>query len=157
MNKYKPMKSKIISELKNGLGVPRTRGEVAAQEQLRAFRQVIATKGEPREPTTRGEVAAQEQMRIFGQVIATKGEPREPTTRGEVAAQEQKRIVQLNAIQAFPTRREMDAIQAFPTRREMDAIQAFPTRREMDAIQAFNSSGSTGTNNDTKTRGVVAN
>jgi hypothetical protein len=89
------MKSKIISELKNGLGFPRTRGEVAAQEQLRIFRQAMATnKGEPRVPTTRGEVAAQEQLRAFGQVFATnKGEPRVPTTRGEVAAQEQMRII----------------------------------------------------------------
>jgi hypothetical protein len=79
-----------------------------------------------------------------------------PKSRGEVAAQEQKRIVQLDAIQAFPTQREMDAIQAFPTQREMDAIQAFPTQREMDAIQAFNSSSSTGTSKDTKTSSVVA-
>jgi hypothetical protein len=87
------MKSKIISELKNGLGVPRTRGEVAAQEQLRVFRQIFATKGEPRIPTTRGEVAAQEQLRVFRQIFATKGEPRIPTTRGEVAAQEQMKII----------------------------------------------------------------
>jgi hypothetical protein len=80
----------------------------------------------------------------------------QPKSRGEVAAQEQKRIVQLDAIQAFPTQREMDAIQAFPTQREMDAIQAFPTQREMDAIQAFNSSSSTGTSKDTKTSSVVA-
>lgn len=62
------MKSKIISELKNGLGFPMTRGEVAAQEQIKIFRQSMATsKGELRVPTTRGEVAAQEQLRIIGQ------------------------------------------------------------------------------------------
>jgi hypothetical protein len=49
-----------------------TRGEVAAQEQIKIFRQAMAAnKGEPRAPTTRGEVAAQEQMRIFGQLART--------------------------------------------------------------------------------------
>src|SRR5262245_7378766 len=89
------MKSKLISELKNGLGFPRTRGEVAAQEQIRIFRQAMATRGEPRAPKTRGEVAAQEKLRVFGQVFTTKGEPRAPKTRGEVAAQEQMRIIGL--------------------------------------------------------------
>jgi hypothetical protein len=71
-----------------------TRGEVAAQEQIKIFRQAMATsKGEPRAPTTIGEVAAQEQIKIFRQAMATsKGEPRAPTTIGEVAAQEQMRI-----------------------------------------------------------------
>jgi hypothetical protein len=31
------MKSKIISELKKGLGFPQTRGEVAVREQIRIF------------------------------------------------------------------------------------------------------------------------
>jgi hypothetical protein len=35
------MKTKIISELKNGLGFAQSRGEVAAQEQIRIFRQAI--------------------------------------------------------------------------------------------------------------------
>ena len=48
----------------------------------------------PQEPKTRGEVAAQEQIKVFGRVFATNGEPRAPTSRGEVAAQEQMRIVQ---------------------------------------------------------------
>ena len=82
----------IISEAENRL--PQSRGEVAAQEQLRIFGQAMSTKGEPRAPTTRGEIAAQEQLRIFGQAMATKGEPRAPTTRGEIAAQEQLRILQ---------------------------------------------------------------
>ena len=68
------MKSKLISELKNGLGFPRS-------------------KGEPQVPRTRGEVAAQEQIRAIGQTFATKGEPRAPTNRGEVAAQERLRII----------------------------------------------------------------
>ena len=45
------MKSKIISELKNRLGFPSNRGEVAAQKQLGVFRQAFAIKGEPRLPT----------------------------------------------------------------------------------------------------------
>ena len=62
------MKTKIISELKKGLGFPQSRGEVVAQEQISILRQAMtASKGEPRAPTTRGEVAAQEQMRIIGQ------------------------------------------------------------------------------------------
>ena len=35
------MKTKNVSELKNELGFPRTRGEVAAQEQMKILRQVI--------------------------------------------------------------------------------------------------------------------
>ena len=75
------MKSKLISELKNGLGFPRTRGEpqvpgtrgeVAVQEQIAIFRQALAaSKGEPQVPRTRGEVAAQEQIRAIGQTFAT--------------------------------------------------------------------------------------
>jgi hypothetical protein len=34
------MKSKIISELKKGIGFPQSRGEVAAQEQMRILKQV---------------------------------------------------------------------------------------------------------------------
>jgi hypothetical protein len=74
-----------------------TRGQVAAQEQMRILREVVtaaAIKGEPEIPQTRGQVAAQEQMRILRQAMATsKGEPRASTTRGEVAAQEQMRIL----------------------------------------------------------------
>jgi hypothetical protein len=93
---------------------------------------VIISKTE-QQPKSRGEVAAQEQVRILGQAMtASKAQPQVPQSRGEVGAQEQKRIVQL------------------------DAIQAFPTQREMDAIQAFNSSSSTGTSKDTKTSSVVA-
>jgi hypothetical protein len=64
------MKTKIISELKNGLGFAQSRGEVAAQEQIRIFRQAMTpSKGQPQVPKTRGEVAAQEQIRIFRQAI----------------------------------------------------------------------------------------
>ena len=89
------MKSKIISELKNGLKFPQSRGEIAAQEQIRIFEQAMTTStGEPQGPKNQGEVAAQEQIRIFGQAFAIKGEPpRAPTTRGEIAAQEQMRII----------------------------------------------------------------
>jgi hypothetical protein len=74
-----------------------TRGQVAAQEQMRILREVAtaaANKGEAQIPQTRGQVAAQEQMRILKQAMATsKGEPRASTTRGEVAAQEQIGII----------------------------------------------------------------
>ena len=43
------MKTKIISELKKGLGFPHSRGEVAAQEHARIFGQAMAeSKVEPR-------------------------------------------------------------------------------------------------------------
>jgi hypothetical protein len=88
------MKSKIVSELKKGLGFSQHRAEVAAQEQISIVRQAMtASKGAPQVPKTRGKVAAQEQMRVFGRVFATNGEPRAPTSRGEVAAQEQMRII----------------------------------------------------------------
>jgi hypothetical protein len=62
------MKTKIISELKKGLGFPQTRGEVAAQDQMRIIEQAMtASKGEPQVPKSREEVAAQEQMRILQQ------------------------------------------------------------------------------------------
>jgi hypothetical protein len=48
---------------------PRSRGEVAAQEQIRILNQVTANKTEHRLPQTRGEVAAQEQIRILNQVL----------------------------------------------------------------------------------------
>jgi hypothetical protein len=41
IGKCRLMKTKIISELKNGLAFPRSRGEAAAQEQMRIFRQAI--------------------------------------------------------------------------------------------------------------------
>jgi hypothetical protein len=63
--------SKVLEIKKEFVDLLPTRGEVAAQEQLRAFGQVFATKGEPRAPRTRGEVAAQEQMRIIGKALAT--------------------------------------------------------------------------------------
>jgi hypothetical protein len=72
-----------------------TRGEVAAQEQIRILRQAMtASKGQPRVPQSRGEVAAQEQVRILNEVTApSKLEARLPQSRGEVAAQEQVRIL----------------------------------------------------------------
>jgi hypothetical protein len=87
------MTSKVL-EIKKGI-VDRlpTRGEVAAQEQMRTFGWILGIRGEPSAPQTRGEVAAQEQMRVFQQVFATKRELQAPTTRGEVAAQEQMRII----------------------------------------------------------------
>jgi hypothetical protein len=88
------MKTSKVLEIKKGfVDILPTRGEVAAQEQMRIFGRVFGTGGEPRAPQTRGEVAAQEQIKIFRQAMAiSKGEPRTPTTRGEVAVQEQMRI-----------------------------------------------------------------
>ena len=72
---------------------PKTRGEVAAQEQVRIFRQAFVTSGDIRLPRTRGEVAAQEQMRIAQLATTYKMiEDIKPITRGEVAAQEQTSI-----------------------------------------------------------------
>ena len=89
-SKNRPLKKEAhVSQL--------TRGQVAAQEQMRILREVAnaaANKEEPEIPQTRGQVAAQEQMRILRQAMATsEGEPRASTTRGEVAAQEQMRIL----------------------------------------------------------------
>ena len=70
------------------------RGEVARNEQIRIIQQFAAFNGEPQEPRTRGEVASQEQMKIFGQVMAAaSGKQFAPRTRGEVAAAEQMNII----------------------------------------------------------------
>lgn len=62
--------SKIEQQKKGTQAAPLTRGQVAAQEQVKILREVAtASKGEPRTPQTRGEVAAQEQMRIIGRYI----------------------------------------------------------------------------------------
>ena len=84
----------IVSEAEQRL--PQTRGEVAAQEQMREFRQNFVTNGEQRAPKARGEVAAQEQMRMVQHAIHTytTKQPSVARTRGEVAAQEQIRILQ---------------------------------------------------------------
>ena len=65
------MKTSIVSELKKGLlHLPQSRGEVAAQEQVRIINEVAATsKAEARLPKSRGEVAAQEQVRILIQAM----------------------------------------------------------------------------------------
>jgi hypothetical protein len=57
----------IISEARQQS--PKSRGEVAAQEQIRILNQATANKTEQRLPQTRGEVAAQEQIRILNQVL----------------------------------------------------------------------------------------
>jgi hypothetical protein len=73
---------------------PKTRGEVAAQEQIRIFRETFVTNRDTSSPRTRGEVAAQEQMKIVQHVMThNELQPRVPKTRGEVAAQEQIRIL----------------------------------------------------------------
>jgi hypothetical protein len=91
------MKTSIVSELKKGLlHLPQSRGQVAAQEQVRILRQAMtASKAQPPQlPQSRGEVAAQEQVRIINEVTApSKAEARLPQSRGEVAAQEQVRIL----------------------------------------------------------------
>jgi hypothetical protein len=56
-----------LIEISNQLKELQSRGEVAAQEQARIFRQAFVSKGEPRVPKIRREVAAQEQMRILQQ------------------------------------------------------------------------------------------
>jgi hypothetical protein len=102
MEKIRNLENPISSSMKKNITVnelgqqpPKTRGEVAAQEQIRIFREAfVTTSGEPSAPRTRGEVAAQEQMKTIQQVM-TRNElqPREPRTRGEVAAQEQIRML----------------------------------------------------------------
>jgi hypothetical protein len=70
-----------------------SRGEIAAQEQMKIFGQALVIEGEPSTPRSRGEVATQEQMRIMQEAMTYKiTQPREPKTRGEVATQEQMRI-----------------------------------------------------------------
>jgi hypothetical protein len=70
-----------------------SRGEIAAQEQVRIFGQALVTEGEPYVPRSRGEVATQEQMRIVQEAMTYKiTQPREPKTRGEVATQEHMRV-----------------------------------------------------------------
>jgi hypothetical protein len=87
------MKENIVIR-ETGQQSPKTRGEVAAQEQIRIFGQVFLTNGEPRAPRTRGEVAAEEQMRIVQHAMTYRTtQSREPEKRGEVAAQEQIRIL----------------------------------------------------------------
>jgi hypothetical protein len=74
---------------------PKSRGQVAAQEQVRIVRQAMtASKAQPQVPHSRGQVAAQEQVRILNEVTApSKVEARLPQSRGQVAAQEQVRIL----------------------------------------------------------------
>ena len=104
------MKSKIISELKNRLMFPQSRGEIAAQEQIRIFGQAMAAStGEPQAPKNQGEIAAQEQIRTFGQATPAKEEsPLAPTTRGKIAAQEQMRIIG-HATGTFVQNRKIEA------------------------------------------------
>jgi hypothetical protein len=102
MEKFRNLENSISSSMKKNITVnelgqqpTKTRGEVAAQEQIRIFRGAfVTTSEEPSAPRTRGEVAAQEQMKTIQQVM-TRNElqPREPRTRGEVAAQEQIRML----------------------------------------------------------------
>jgi hypothetical protein len=75
---YLMITSKVLEIKKEFADHLPTRGEVAAQEQIRAFGQVFATKGEPRAPTTRGEVAAQEQMRIISKATGNFVQNRKP-------------------------------------------------------------------------------
>ena len=86
--------SKIEQQKKGTQAAPLTRGQVAAQEQVKILRQALAHGTTEQVPQTRGQVAAQEQVKILREVAtASKGEPRTPQTRGEVAAQEQMRII----------------------------------------------------------------
>ena len=79
--------SKVLGVGKDLVNLLPTRGEVAAQEQIKAFARVFVTNGETCTPQTRGEVAAQEQMRIVEHVMTHKAiQPREPKTRGEVGS-----------------------------------------------------------------------
>jgi hypothetical protein len=101
MENISNLKNPISSSMKGRITIseaeqqsPKTRGEVAAQEQMRGLRQALLTDVGSRAPFNRGEVAAQEQMKIVQHVAAHKEvQPREPRSRGEVAAQEQVRIL----------------------------------------------------------------
>ena len=63
------MKENVTSS-EAGQQSPKTRGEVAAQEQMRIAQLATTYKMiEDIKPITRGEVAAQEQTRIFNQVL----------------------------------------------------------------------------------------
>jgi hypothetical protein len=75
-----------------------TRGQVAAQEQMKILRQAMAHGTAEQIPQNRGQVAAQEQIRILREVAtaANKGEAQIPQNRGQVAAQEQIRIIGQN-------------------------------------------------------------
>jgi ubiquinone biosynthesis protein UbiJ len=93
---YLMITSKVLEIKKEFADHLPTRGEVAAQEQVRILRQAMtASKAQPPQvPQSRGEVAAQEQVRIINEVTApSKAEARLPQSRGEVAAQEQVRIL----------------------------------------------------------------
>jgi hypothetical protein len=58
-----------LIEISNQFKELQSRGEIA-QEQIRILRQAMtAIKGKPQVPQSRGEVAAQEQMRILQQPI----------------------------------------------------------------------------------------
>jgi outer membrane protein assembly factor BamD (BamD/ComL family) len=48
---------------------PKSRGEVAAQEQIRILNQAATNKVQQQFPKSRGEVAAQEQIRILNQAL----------------------------------------------------------------------------------------
>jgi hypothetical protein len=55
------MYKQVSIKLKKGLYLPQSRGQVAAQEQIRILQQATASKTEPQVPQSRGQVAAQEQ------------------------------------------------------------------------------------------------
>lgn len=101
MKNIKSQENPISSNMKKNITIsearqqsPKTRGEIAAQEQFRIFRKAFVTSEDASAPLTRGEVAAQEQMKILQHVMTQNGlQPREPKTRGEVAAQEQIRML----------------------------------------------------------------
>jgi ubiquinone biosynthesis protein UbiJ len=103
MQSTENLQNKISSSIKEKVNsskieqqLPKSRGEVAAQEQVRILRQAMtASKAQPPQvPQSRGQVAAQEQVRILNEVTATsKVEARLAQSRGDVAAQEQVRIL----------------------------------------------------------------
>jgi hypothetical protein len=61
---------KSISPMKKGeQQSPKSRGEVAQQEQIRILREALSGRAEGRVPQTRGEVARQEQVRILREAL----------------------------------------------------------------------------------------
>ncbi|MGE5660740.1 MAG: hypothetical protein ACM3X1_00680 [Ignavibacteriales bacterium] len=45
------------------------RGRIAVLEQMKIFKQIFTVTSKPQAPRTRGEVAAQEQRRIFSNIL----------------------------------------------------------------------------------------
>jgi hypothetical protein len=103
MENISNLKNPISSSVKGRITIteaeqqsPKTRGEVAAQKQMRGLRQALLTDVGSRAPFNRGEVAAQEQMKIVQHVAAHKEvvaahkevQSREPRSRGEVGKTE---------------------------------------------------------------------